>query len=199
MMLEDDESLKSMKARIVIEENQTLYSGEKLTHYSELVTKLMKGKALRKHSLHEKKHPRFYWSCSSVVIKDATALTPPSAWAERFPNVNNIQSMIPINKPICPTKYKFHRDNTEQHQKENPKMWHCHSNKYGPSSFSPVCWWLRRVAGGFTETHGPRWTWCTQRRDKYVSTGVQKLIEREQLLKEWPDVKAIIRLKNRFR
>jgi len=30
--------------------------------------------------------------------------------------------MIPINKPICPTKYKFHRDNTEQHQKENPKM-----------------------------------------------------------------------------
>ena len=60
MMLEDDESLKSMKARIVIEENQTLYNGEKLTHYSELVTKLMKGKALRKHSLHEKKHPRFY-------------------------------------------------------------------------------------------------------------------------------------------
>jgi len=60
MMLEDDESLKSMKARIVIEENQTLYNGEKLTHYSELVTKLMKGKVLRKHSLHEKKHPRLY-------------------------------------------------------------------------------------------------------------------------------------------
>ena len=39
----------------------------------------MKGKALRKHSLQQ---PRFYWSCSSVVMNDATPLTPPSAWAE---------------------------------------------------------------------------------------------------------------------
>jgi len=29
-----------------------------------------------------KQQPRFYWSCSSVVMNDATLLTPPSAWAE---------------------------------------------------------------------------------------------------------------------
>ena len=28
-----------------------------------------------------KQQPRFYWSCSSVVMNDATPLTPPSAWA----------------------------------------------------------------------------------------------------------------------
>jgi len=35
---------------------------------------LMKGQAHRKHSLHEQS--RFYWSCSSVVMNDATAQTP---------------------------------------------------------------------------------------------------------------------------
>ena len=29
-----------------------------------------------------KQQPLFYWSCSSVVMNDATPLTPPSAWAE---------------------------------------------------------------------------------------------------------------------
>jgi len=29
-----------------------------------------------------KRQSRFYWSCSSVVMNDATPLTPPSAWAE---------------------------------------------------------------------------------------------------------------------
>ena len=29
-----------------------------------------------------KQQPRFYWSCSSIVMNDATPLTPPSAWAE---------------------------------------------------------------------------------------------------------------------
>jgi len=44
----------------------------------------------------EKQQSRFYWSCLSVVMKDATPLTPPSVWAELFfSNVNNIQSMIP--------------------------------------------------------------------------------------------------------
>jgi len=43
---------------------------------------LMKGKYLRKHSLHEKTAASVYWSCSSVVMHDATPLTPPSAWAE---------------------------------------------------------------------------------------------------------------------
>jgi len=50
-------------------------------HSTGCIIKLMKGKALRKHSLHEKQQPRFYWSCSSVVMNDATPLTPPSAWA----------------------------------------------------------------------------------------------------------------------
>jgi len=44
-----------------------------------------------------KQQPRFYWSCSSVVMKDATQLT---CWAHGrtvtlFSNVNNIQSIIP--------------------------------------------------------------------------------------------------------
>jgi len=42
----------------------------------EVKFQLRKGKAPRKHSLHGKKQPRFYWSCSSTVIKDATPLTP---------------------------------------------------------------------------------------------------------------------------
>jgi len=31
-----------------------------------------------------KQQPRFYWSRSSVVMNDATPLTPPSAWAELY-------------------------------------------------------------------------------------------------------------------
>jgi len=42
----------------------------------------MKGKALRKHSLHEKTEASVFLSCSSVVMNDATPLTPNSARAE---------------------------------------------------------------------------------------------------------------------
>ena len=31
-----------------------------------------------------KQQPRFYWSCSSLVMNNATPLTPPSAWAELY-------------------------------------------------------------------------------------------------------------------
>ena len=44
--------------------------------------KMMKGKALRNIACTRKQQPRFYWSCSSVVMNDATPLTLPSAWAE---------------------------------------------------------------------------------------------------------------------
>ena len=59
---------------------------------------LMKGKAPRKHCLHKKKQPRFYWSCTSVVMKDAIPLTPPSTWAEGtlFPNENKDISQLEI-------------------------------------------------------------------------------------------------------
>ena len=49
-------------------------------HCSEI--KLMKGKALKSIACTRKQQHRFYWSCSSVVMNDATPLTPPSAWAE---------------------------------------------------------------------------------------------------------------------
>jgi len=46
--------------------------------------KLMKGKDPRKHSLHEKTAASVFLSCSSVVVNDATPLTPPSACAELY-------------------------------------------------------------------------------------------------------------------
>ena len=39
-----------------------------------------------------------FWSCSSMVKKDATPLTPPSAWSEHFSKLNHIQSMITENQ-----------------------------------------------------------------------------------------------------
>jgi len=41
-----------------------------------------KGKPSGSIACTRKLQPRFYWSCSSVVMNDATPLTPPSAWAE---------------------------------------------------------------------------------------------------------------------
>jgi len=41
-----------------------------------------KGKPSGSIACTRKQQPRFYWSCSSVVMNDATPLTPPSAWAE---------------------------------------------------------------------------------------------------------------------
>jgi len=46
------------------------------------IIKLKKGKPSGNKAWMRKQQPRFYWSCSSVVMKDATPLTPPSAWAE---------------------------------------------------------------------------------------------------------------------
>jgi len=42
----------------------------------------LKGKPLGSIAFTRTQQPRFYWSCSSVVMNDATPLTPPSAWAE---------------------------------------------------------------------------------------------------------------------
>jgi len=55
-----------------------------------------------------KQQPRFYWRCSSVVLNDATPLTPTSAWAELpFSNVNNIHvhSMIPEDQKNMTTQW----------------------------------------------------------------------------------------------
>jgi len=41
-----------------------------------------KGKPPGSIACTRKRQPRFYWSCSSVVMNDATPLTPPNAWAE---------------------------------------------------------------------------------------------------------------------
>jgi len=41
-----------------------------------------KGKPSGSIACTRKQQPRFYWSRSSVVLNDATPLTPPSAWAE---------------------------------------------------------------------------------------------------------------------
>ena len=41
-----------------------------------------KGKPSGSISCTRKQQPRFYWSCSSVEMHNATPLTPPSAWAE---------------------------------------------------------------------------------------------------------------------
>jgi len=43
------------------------------------VIKLMKGNPSRSIACTRKQQPRFYWSCSSVVMNDVAPLTPPSA------------------------------------------------------------------------------------------------------------------------
>ena len=52
---------------------------------SSIYTKILnwwKGKPSGSIACTRKQQPLFYWSCSSVVMNDATPLTPPSAWAE---------------------------------------------------------------------------------------------------------------------
>ena len=66
-----------------------------------------KGKPSGSIACTRKQQPRFYWSCSSVVMNDATPLTPPSAWAELpFSNVNNIHvhSMNPEDQKNMTTQ-----------------------------------------------------------------------------------------------
>jgi len=53
--------------------------GEHSFTFVQISIELMKGKALRKHSLHDKTAASGFLSCSSVVMNDATPLTPPSA------------------------------------------------------------------------------------------------------------------------
>ena len=74
------------------EKQDMVHLNNKWVPSSDFHNKLMKGKTLRKHSLHEKTAAWFYWSRSSVVVNDATPLTPPSA----FSNINNthVHSMI---------------------------------------------------------------------------------------------------------
>ena len=47
-----------------------------------LILNWWKGKPSGSIACTRKQQPRFYWSCSSVLMNDATPLTPPSAWAE---------------------------------------------------------------------------------------------------------------------
>ena len=53
------------------------------------------GKPSESKACMEKQQHRFYWSCSSVEMKDATPLTPKRMIGTLFANVNNVQSMIP--------------------------------------------------------------------------------------------------------
>jgi len=85
------------------------YPGFTLNKGSSGSIKLMEGKAPRKHSQHGEKQHRFYWSCTSVVMKDATLMTLTSAWAKLFPNINNIQSMIPEDQKNITRQYSLSR------------------------------------------------------------------------------------------
>jgi len=60
-----------------------------------------KGKPSGSIACTRKQQPRFYWSCSSVVLNDATLLTPPKRMSRTpFSNVKNIHvhSMIPVDQ-----------------------------------------------------------------------------------------------------
>jgi len=52
------------------------------TRFNLRKTNWWKGKPSGSIACTRKQQPRFYWSCSSVVMNDATPLTPTSAWAE---------------------------------------------------------------------------------------------------------------------
>jgi len=52
-------------------------------HFSRFIN-WWKGKPSESIACTRTQQPRFYWSCSSVVMNDATPLTPPSAWAELY-------------------------------------------------------------------------------------------------------------------
>jgi len=66
--------------------------------------KLMKGKALRKHSMKLKQQPRFYWIRSSVIMTDTTPLTPPNAWVELYFKKSKRHT---IHDPGGPEKYNY--------------------------------------------------------------------------------------------
>jgi len=51
-----------------------------------------------------KQQPRFYWSCSSAVMKDASPLTPLTHERNSFSSVNNICT---IHDPWGPDKYNY--------------------------------------------------------------------------------------------
>ena len=64
-----------------------------------------KGKPSGSIACTRKQQPRFYWNCSSVVMNDATPMTPPSRIP--FSNVNNIHvhSMIPEDRKNMTTQW----------------------------------------------------------------------------------------------
>jgi len=60
-----------------------------------------KGKPLGSIDCMGKQQSRFYWSCSSVVIKDTTPMTPSSAWEELlFSNVKTYNPWSLRNRKI---------------------------------------------------------------------------------------------------
>jgi len=63
----------------------------------------MKGKALRKHSLHGKTAASVLLGCASVVMKDATGASLRMSGTP-FSNVNNIQTMIPEDQKNITTQ-----------------------------------------------------------------------------------------------
>jgi len=64
-----------------------------------------KGKPSGSIACTRKQQPRFYWSCSSVVMNDATPLTPPSAWAELHFKCK--QHTCTLHDPWEPEKYDY--------------------------------------------------------------------------------------------
>jgi len=75
---------------------------------SRLIFKLnwWKGKPSGTIACTRKEQPRFYWSCSSVVMNNATPLTPPSsAWAELHFKCK--QHTCTFHDPWEPEKYNY--------------------------------------------------------------------------------------------
>jgi len=139
MMVEDGESLKRIKDYIVIEEDQAFYNGEKLTHYSEVVTDHFaqtKNTFIRKILSNIRK--RIPKTDSAILTNIGRVLDPQCVSdCDKLPEI--LLEHFSFDKTI----------------------------KIG---------------------HG-----ALQEGDKYESTEVhvQKLIDRGQLLKEWPGVKSM--------
>ena len=84
-------------------ESHEPYQGDNSSFLWEIILNWWKGKPSGSIACTRKQQPRFYWSCSSVVMNDATPLTPPSAWAEAIFKCK--QHTCTLHDPWGPEQY----------------------------------------------------------------------------------------------
>jgi len=138
--------------------DQSLYAERYARKYLVPFTKPMlkmvwnwwKGKPSGSTACTRKQQPRFYWNCSSVVMNDATPLTPPSAWAL------SMKSHKPTNQTYMDSQWsasvQWDRHCCLRHTSWS-RCWRSLVPSHHPArTFPAPCYWRRYT------THTRGWT-----------------------------------------